>query len=893
MRKRWLAVVPVTALGLLVGCGGSGGSTGGGATIPSPTVREQEGTARVDVNVETGKITFTPLTAPAAERGRAAVLGGRAVTFETVTTLLEGGEVGRRAVRVRLRNNLQESIGIDRPIRLFFGQIFNNPDSGLDIRPTTNVSTVVRGVVGNVDGAIGTAQFGAPLGTAVGPDGAIYMAGDDGRVRRIAESFVSTVAQNSPVAGIAYLRDPATGREFLVGASPTLHSLKLIPIGSGSVTTWAGLDNTPGNTNGAAGSARFNAPVGVAVDPLTRQILVADSGNNTVRAVPYSFVGGNLVAGNVLNRYSGLTAPRYVAVSENGSVGVVETSAHRIRIFNLGSSREAFFGGTVGDQIGNGNVARFNQPSGLTTLGNVFFVADTQNRQIKRIALKDGAAPLLSANWTVSRVAGDGTSGNTDGTGIQARFINPLDITTDPNGRLVLVDSVDNSVRRITSENRFEIGVPGGIPAEVSLVNYTDLARVGTENLKVIDVPTTLAPGESAEIGDWQFAIPEGVTSFQFNVTVETGTSVFAPLEAVSNPSGPGPGSPNVRIFRINGPSLGEFLGPISQVGGGRSYDVDRAGNIYIVDRESHTIRRVGTDGQVTLVAGRFNVAGSDNGLGSVALFFLPDKIRVSPAGDELFVLDNGNLVVRRIGLRAGFNPALSTSWSVSTIVGAVGTPGDTNGLGSAARVRSMSGIAFAPSGNSVYIAESSESQANRIRLLRWNGGDRAVADNWRVSTLAGQAAAGYVDASATLARFNRPRDLAVGPDGLIYVADQGNHRVRVITPTDGQIVSTFAGDGTEEMRDGPRFSSGLPNPIAVEIDRSGAVYVSTFVNQSTAVRRIWNGQTRTVLGGENSQGTTGADFRISTDAIRALSSGDVIVGQDRVLYRLTRLLGR
>src|SRR5262245_26315539 len=75
------------------------------------------------------------------------------------------------------------------------------------------------------------------------------------------------------------------------------------------------------------------------------------------------------------------------------------------------------------------------------------------------------------------------------------------------------------------------------------------------------------------------------------------------------------------------------------------------------------------------------------------------------------------------------------------------------------------------------------------------------------VSTLAGAAEAGFVDGDRSVARFNNPVNVAVGPDGRIFVADFDNGKLRVVTPdgTTSTLISTenfrrpfglaFAGD--------------------------------------------------------------------------------------------------
>ncbi|MEK6289138.1 MAG: SMP-30/gluconolactonase/LRE family protein [Acidobacteriota bacterium] len=109
------------------------------------------------------------------------------------------------------------------------------------------------------------------------------------------------------------------------------------------------------------------------------------------------------------------------------------------------------------------------------------------------------------------------------------------------------------------------------------------------------------------------------------------------------------------------------------------------------------------------------------------------------------------------------------------------------------------------------------------------------------VSTLAGTGKGGFDPGcvSGDDARFLRPRRLALGPDGLLYITDQQNHAIRTVD-TNTRQTCTFAGTGEEGYNDSgnalgklPTFS--FPNGVAVAGD--GTVYVTE--NGNCVVRRI------------------------------------------------------
>ncbi|PJJ60346.1 NHL repeat-containing protein [Hymenobacter chitinivorans] len=113
------------------------------------------------------------------------------------------------------------------------------------------------------------------------------------------------------------------------------------------------------------------------------------------------------------------------------------------------------------------------------------------------------------------------------------------------------------------------------------------------------------------------------------------------------------------------------------------------------------------------------------------------------------------------------------------------------------------------------------------------------------VSTLAGNGSAGNVDATGAAARFSSPVGIAVDAQGTVYVADQNNHKIRMITP--GGVVSTLAGTGTAGAADGPAASAQFSSPSGVAVAPDGTVYVADKGNHK--IRQIRNGQVTTLAG--------------------------------------------
>ena len=91
---------------------------------------------------------------------------------------------------------------------------------------------------------------------------------------------------------------------------------------------------------------------------------------------------------------------------------------------------------------------------------------------------------------------------------------------------------------------------------------------------------------------------------------------------------------------------------------------------------------------------------------------------------------------------------------------------------------------------------------------------------------MAGDGEEGHRDGAAAQARFDMPRGLAVLPDDRVLVGDVLNHRIRVLS-ADLQQVSTVAGDGEEEHRDGAAAQARFNGPTGLAVLPDGRVLVA------------------------------------------------------------------
>jgi hypothetical protein len=137
----------------------------------------------------------------------------------------------------------------------------------------------------------------------------------------------------------------------------------------------------------------------------------------------------------------------------------------------------------------------------------------------------------------------------------------------------------------------------------------------------------------------------------------------------------------------------------------------------------------------------------------------------------------------------------------------------------------------------------------------------RVISPDGMVSTVAGSGPTGpvmggYVDGPVSRARFADPIGIRIAADGTIYVADSDNQRIRVASPQG--IVSTLAGSGDcakliGDYKDGPGHQAQFNRPYDVELDDDGNLYVADYFNN--VVRRVSADGKVTTLAGNGQPG--------------------------------------
>ncbi|HEY2746598.1 MAG TPA: hypothetical protein VGL86_18325, partial [Polyangia bacterium] len=301
----------------------------------------------------------------------------------------------------------------------------------------------------------------------------------------------------------------------------------------------------------------------------------------------------------------------------------------------------------------------------------------------------------------------------------------------------------------------------------------------------------------------------------------------------------------------------------------------DGAGNLLVADSGNHVVRIVSlSSGAVRTLAGAHS-AGASDGDADAARFFDPLGLVWDPKGGW-YVADTGNSTIRKV----------ASDGRVTTIAGAAGQLGASDGNGAAARFNHPQGLALDGRG-SLYVADRDNRLLRRIELatgavttlapilerglrpvaptgLAVDEGALFVADygaqvifridpaSQRGVVLAGKPnVPGIADGAADAARFNRPESLAADGLGNLYVADVGNGAVRKVALAT-RTVSTLAG---------ARVTAGFGNdppfnyPTHVAANGLGDVFVCDSANSVVRHIDVKTGRVSTLIGSWSTSG--------------------------------------
>ena len=636
-------------------------------------------------------------------------------------------------------------------------------------------------------GPAAAAQFGAIHGIAADSKGNVYLSDTDHhRVRRIsAAGTVSTIA-GTGVAGFS---------------------------GDG----------------GPAASAALNLPFGLALDA-AGNLYIADLGNGRVRRVnPQGAISTVAGTGAKSDGSDGglavnaeLRSPRNLVIDSAGNLYISEFEGHRIRKVSPDGRISTFAGNGNAGFGGDGGLAQWSQlayPAGLfiDRAGNLL-IADSGNGRVRRV----------DASGFIRTAVGGSQS---------TALLNPVAVASDFAGTIYVADAT-YCVRALTASGAWRdfagtavagysgdggpaAGAQLASPAELAVDYPGNLLLADGVRLRAIDNTGTIrtlagdgflrAVGDAGPASDAILSRPSAVALDRYGnlYIADPGTRRVrhvSPAGIVGTLAGNGAAGP----FREGEPAAASAL----SLPAGVAAD---SGAVLIADQDGHRLRQVGADGRITTLAGTGKPgAGKEGGSPAGTDLRSPGGV-CTDRGGVIFLVDTGNHRLLRV--------TRNLSVQVAAGNGFAGDAGD-GGEARFAQLNRPSACAADSFGN-LYIADTG---SHRIRRVTAAG---------IISTVAGTGMAGFSgdEGPAAAAELASPRGLAVDDSGNLFVADTGNHRIRLVDA--GGVIRTIAGDGAAAWGGdgGPALEAHLNEPAGVLLDGAGDLYFADSGNDR--VRRL------------------------------------------------------
>jgi trimeric autotransporter adhesin len=352
---------------------------------------------------------------------------------------------------------------------------------------------------------------------------------------------------------------------------------------------------------------------------------------------------------------------------------------------------------------------------------------------MKKVLLALMLLPCLSNGQTISTFAGTGVLGYTGdgGPATAAKIAYPNGAAFDAAGNVYISESWNNVIRKISPSSILTTVVGTGIAGYSGDGGPATAARLNNPYKVIIDKSGNLL------IADFSNHAVRKVTPAGIISTI-VGTG------GVSGFSGDGGPATAAKLFQV------------------ADIAIDKSDNLYIVDYINYRIRKVTTAGTISTYAGNGTTgSGGDGGPATAAQLWFPYGAACD-ASDNLYIADAYNNKIRKV----------STSGIITTVAG-TGTPGygGDGGPATAADLFNPASIAFDAGGN-MYIADDLN---HRIRKVSTSG---------TISTYAGTGVNGFSGdgGPATAAKLWAPRDVRISPSGNMFISDDSNHRMRVIT---------------------------------------------------------------------------------------------------------------
>jgi trimeric autotransporter adhesin len=462
---------------------------------------------------------------------------------------------------------------------------------------------------------------------------------------------------------------------------------------SGTLRLFAGNGVTgfSGDT-GPAVNAELNSPQGLAADRFGN-VFIADTGNNRIREVQASTGDIITVAGNGVSGFTGdggaptsaeLSQPSAVFVDAIGNVYVADQQNDRIReiVASTGLIQTVAGNGTRGF-AGDGGLATSAELADpfsvwVDSLGNIF-IDDFLNYRVRKVAAPGGNIETIAGNGTPF-LGGDGFPG------IGASLVQPFGLAFDGTGNLLIADSGNAAIRKLTPSTGIIQTVAGN-----GFGGYSGDGRPATS--AQLDGPTDVALDRLGNI----FIMDAGNYCVR---EVQASSGIIETVEGASGAQCVNPFQRGILYYYLAVKADDSLL--LSTVGG---VYVDAAGNIFTTNYQQCTIsEQLASSGQIVPIAGAGCGFAGDGGPATNALLNGPTAITGDKQGN-IFFADTFNNVIREI---------VASNGIIVTVAGSIQGFGGDNGPATQAYLYRPTGVAIDSSGN-LWIADWGNSRIREV----------------------------------------------------------------------------------------------------------------------------------------------------------------------------------
>ncbi|MBU1177963.1 VCBS repeat-containing protein [Patescibacteria group bacterium] len=596
-------------------------------------------------------------------------------------------------------------------------------------------------------------------------------------------------------------------------------------------------------------------------------MVIADTYNNVIRSINGSSIVGTVAGSGSYGDQDGAAGtaefalPKGVAADGSGTIYVADTYNHKIKKITNGS---------VSTLVSEG----LSSPEGIAVRGSTLYIADTGNNAIKAVSTSGGSVITITSsvsspkkltstssgqhlyvaaggsyqvvrvatgNGAVEVIAGSGSAGYANGQGTNAQFRNVVGVALDEGRNALYVTDGDGYT---------------------DFVREIDLASNTVSTLATDEVMSTINyPKGIAALGDYVYVANSGIGTIQKFNKDNGATDAVVDWVAGKNRFGNEFGAqgasllgrPNDMVFTPDGQSMyiaeNNFVRKVNMSDGSTSFVIgsvvdayreeqgDRARfsslasitinstgtTLYVADRWNNRIRGIDLSSNTSFLVSGGGLTDCSNscngyveGVKDAARFNNPTGIAISPDNTYLYVADTANNRVRKVRISDGQTSLLAGS----------GVAGHADGVGSAAKFNSPFGVTLDSAGQYLYVADRENHRLRRIDV-----------STSEVATVAGNGNNGYRDAIGTTAVLSYPEYVKIGVDGNLYFSEVGSQLVKFMDIS-SRSVRTVSGNLSRGFYNGDRTSSRFNNPKGLLPDTANSkLYVAD--NWNDVIRQV------------------------------------------------------